>query len=401
MKYVQLKKLFHINENECNELYKKRFFGDTTNRLEITLKNGYECFYVVNDEILSLIDKIYMINTWLEKVMASDILPDSAKNYLIVKSLIEEIKSSNQMEGIYSTRQELKDMIVDTPPQKYKRFYGMVNKYKKLQNEPFLPLNSALDIRELYDEILLKDIINEEEKDKPDGVIFRSGPVEVKSSTKTVHTGINGEDNIIDMIDKSLVILNNEDIHFLIRIAVFHYLFEYIHPFYNGNGRMGRFLASRYLSHHLNILCALQFSIACIHNNKKYYDAFTLTNDIRNKGDLTVFIITFLEIYLSGLEELKEQIENTIEIYNYMMKKICHHIDLKYKAFVEVILQVTLFGVDGFLMSQIVKITGYTQQSIRKIIKEVNKEYAIIKINKEHKPYKYSIDVDVVYAIND
>ena len=29
-------------------------------------------------------------------------------------------------------------------------------------------------------------------------------------------------------------------------------------------------------------------------NNKKYYEAFTLTNDIRNKSDLTVFIIYFL-----------------------------------------------------------------------------------------------------------
>lgn len=246
MKYVPLKKIFHINENECNELYKKRFWGDATNKLGITLKNGYECFYVINDEIL------------------------------------------------------------------------------------------------------LEDVINEEEKDKPDGVIFRNGPVEVKSSVKTIYKGINGEINIIDMLDKSLIIPNNEDIHFLIKIAVFHYLFEYIHPFYNGNGRMGRFLASSYLSNYLNILCALQFSIACINNNKKYYDSFTLTNDIRNKADLTVFIINFLEIYLSGLEESKEQIESTINTYHYMMKKICNHIDSKYKSFVDLILQVTLFDVDGF-----------------------------------------------------
>ncbi len=156
MEYIQLKKLFHINENECHQLYERRFFGESTNRLGIKLKSGYECFYVLNDEILSLIDKVYTINTWIEKVMASDILPNSAKSYLFVKSLVEEIKSSNQMEGIYSTRKELKNMFIEPSSQKYKRFYGMVNKYRKLQDEPFSSIHSVIDIRKLYDEILLE-----------------------------------------------------------------------------------------------------------------------------------------------------------------------------------------------------------------------------------------------------
>ncbi|MFR2767110.1 MAG: hypothetical protein ACLTAI_01435 [Thomasclavelia sp.] len=49
----------------------------------------------------------------------------------------------------------------------------MINKYEKLRKEQFLKLNSVSDIRTLYDEILLEDVINEDEKDKPDGVIFR------------------------------------------------------------------------------------------------------------------------------------------------------------------------------------------------------------------------------------
>lgn len=396
MKYIQLKKIFHINEHESNKLYTRRFDGETTNRLGIKLSNGYECFYLVNDEVLSLIEKVYMLNTWLEKTMASDMLPNSAKNYLIVSTLVEEIRSSNQMEGIYSTRKELKDMIVEKNSKSHKRFSGMINKYEKLRMEEFLPLNSVSDIRKLYDEILLEDVIKEDEKDEPDGVIFRKGTVEVSSGTRVIHKGIVGENNIIDMIEKSLKILNDENINFLIRVAVFHYLFEYTHPFYNGNGRMGRFLASGYLSNHLNILCALQFSIACIHHNRKYYDAFDLTNDIRNKGDLTVFIIYFLEIYLSGLEELKDRIESTINTYNHMLEKICKYIDTKYEMFVELILQVTLFGVEGFEMSQLVKITKYTEQTIRTMIKNVNKEHNIIKIDKQHKPYKYSINRDVV-----
>ena len=401
MKYIQLKKMFHIDENKCNELYFKRFNSETTNHLEIKLNNDYECFYLINDEILSLLDKIYMLNTWLEKTMASDALPNLAKEYLIISTLVEEIRSSNQMEGIYSTRKELKDMLIDKTPKNYKRFSGMINKYEKLRKEQFLKLNSVSDIRALYDEILLEDVINEDEKDKPDGVIFRKGSVEISSGTKVIHQGIVGENNIIDMIEKSLKILNNENINFLIRIAVFHYLFEYIHPFYNGNGRMGRFLASGYLANHLNILCALQFSIACTHNNKKYYEAFTLTSDIRNKSDLTVFIIYFLEIYLSGLQELKEKIEDTINVYNYTVKKLCKYVDSKYQLLVELILQVTLFGIEGFTMTQLVKITNYSEQSIRAIIKKINHEDNIIKIDQQHKPYKYSINLDVVSKLKE
>lgn len=52
-----------------------------------------------------------MLNTWLEKTMASDTLPNLAKEYLIISTLVEEIRSSNQMEGIYSTRKELKEKL--------------------------------------------------------------------------------------------------------------------------------------------------------------------------------------------------------------------------------------------------------------------------------------------------
>ena len=52
-----------------------------------------------------------MLNTWLEKTMASDVLPNLAKEYLIISTLVEEIRSSNQMEGIYSTRKELKEKL--------------------------------------------------------------------------------------------------------------------------------------------------------------------------------------------------------------------------------------------------------------------------------------------------
>lgn len=315
MQYLSLKKAFHIDERKCNDLYGQRFNSESCHKLGFKLENGYECFYLINNEVLSLITEILQINSYLEKSINSREFPNGAEYYLKLDALVEEIKNSNQLEGIYNTRQELLEMINATPKE-YRKFYGMVNKYQKIIQQGFEPIESVGDIRKEYDEILLMDITNEDDNDRPDGVIFRKNSVEITSGTKVIHKGLNGEGKIIDMLERGLKILNDNNMNLLIRVAIFHYLFEYTHPFYNGNGRMGRYLASLYLSSELNILCALQLSIACTHHSRKYYESFEVTNDVRNKGDLTVFIINFLEIYLSGLDELKEHFDITLNKYN-------------------------------------------------------------------------------------
>ena len=395
MEYTNLKKLYHMNENECNAVYKKRFESDSAHKLDIKI-NDYECFYIVNEEVLNLISEIYNMNIWIEKTMSHTDFPVTAKDYILVSTLVEEIKSSNKIEGLRSTRQELKELIVSEPPKKYRRFYGMVNKYEKLQKEEFANIETCAQVRKLYDEILLKDVVKENPKDSLDGVYFRKESVAIESGTKCIHKGIQGENNIIEMMDKSLRILNNEKINPLIRIAVFHYLFEYIHPFYNGNGRMGRFIASGYLSKYFNIYCSLQLSIACKHKQKEYYDAFELANDVRNKSDLTPFILSFLEIYLSGLRELQEYIESILYRYKSMKKKINTYVNEDNITLVECLLEVTLFAIDGLTMQQLCKMFNNTEQTIRKRIKMVNKNYKIIKIDDTHKPYKYYVDIDTL-----
>lgn len=398
LKYKSLKVLFHMDERTADEVYNKRFESEATNKLGVLI-NNYECFYMANDEIINLLGRIYSINMWFDKIVVQGRLPGSSQNYILLASLIEEIRSSNRIEGIYSTRKEIQDLLTEDESKRYRRFYGMVNKYNKLLKNDFPVVSSSLEIRELYNEVLLKDVIEEEKKDEPDGVIFRKGPVSIASQTKVYHRGVDGEANIIDMMDKSLRILNNEKINEIIRVAVFHYLFEYIHPFYNGNGRMGRFLVSGYLSRYLNLLSAFQFSIACLHNKKKYYQAFEITNDVRNKSDLTVFIISFLEIYLNGLEKLKFKLESTIEIYTQTKYLIYKNIDSVYHSFLHILLESTLFAPIDLNMKLLTEITSLTEQSIRRKIKAINKKYDCIIIHKEHKPYQYSLDMEKIRGI--
>ena len=396
MEYISLKNLYHINEVECNNLYNKRFESESSRKLGIKL-HDMECFYIMNEEILNLITKILEINNWIENALNDKLLPSTSKEYVILSSLVEEIRSSNKIEGIYSTRKEIQEIVTDEDePKNFKRFYGMVKKYQRIMSYEFQDVTTSSDIRNLYDEILLEDVIKEDEKDAPDGVIFRSHEVGICSGTKTIHKGVNDEKKILEMMDRALQILNNDNINFLIKIPIFHYLFEYIHPFYNGNGRMGRFLASGYLSKNLNILCAFQLSIACLHNRKQYYDAFKLTNDIRNKSDLTVFIINFLEIYLLGLQELKRTITDTSIKYHGLKQKLDHHIDNQYIVFANMLLEATIFRFETFTMSDLKEITSHAVPTIKTMISNINKEQEIILIDKKSRPYKYSINVDLV-----
>lgn len=105
---------------------------------------------------------------------------------------------------------------------------------------------------------------------------------------------------------------------------------------------------------------------------KEYLIISTLVEKIRSSNQM--------EGIYSTRKELKEKIEDTINVYNYMVKKLCKYVDSKYQSLVELILQVTLFGIEGFTMTQLVKITNYSEQSIQAMIKKINHEDNIIKM---------------------
>ena len=145
--------------------------------------------------------------------------------------------------------------------------------------------------------MLYEEILEEDPNNLPDGNIFRKESVHVyKSTDKIVHNGILPETKIIEYIDKSLDILNNTSLDILVRISLFHYLFGFIHPFYDGNGRINRFVSSYYLTRYFNDIMGYRLSFAVNKNLTKYLNAFDETNDVRNKADLSTFVFEFLEI---------------------------------------------------------------------------------------------------------
>ncbi len=229
-------------------------------------------------------------------------LPHAAKNFFIVSQLIEEIQSTNEIEGVSSTRKEIADAYHSSG---HVRFKGIVNMYDQIVRGELKLIQSPSDFRGIYD-ILVKDEI--EPDNLPDGEMFRSDSVYVSAGDRHVHQGDPDESSIVQHLDDLIVFMNDSAVPLLIKAIITHCYFEYIHPFYDGNGRMGRYLFSAYIARKLDILSGISLSSAIIHSKKTYEDAFIEASHPKNMGELTFFVRDLIQIILSSQERMLDLI---------------------------------------------------------------------------------------------
>lgn len=395
MNYEPLAKLYYKDKSVYTKIYNERFNNEFSYHLPFEI-SGNKAFFIIDYQISRKIEEIYYISRQLDDILNQ--LPPIAFKYYINKNLIDEIMLTNDIEGVYSTRKEI-SQIIEMPDNSTKkvRLMGLVKKYQKLINGEKIPLSSCNDLRLLFDEIVLNEI---EEDEKPDGEIFRTGSVSVCTATdKEKHRGLYPEKKLIDFLNKSLDFLTNENnVGPLVKIAVFHYLFGYAHPFYNGNGRTSRFISSYLLCNILNQSIALRISYTIKNDKNKYYKAFDICNDPKNKGDITPFISSFIDIIknaakssLENLESLKQRLEyySTIHenIYNFFEN------DLQSKI-VYILIQNALFSSKGVFIEELKHHLECSEATIRKNIKSLIKHGLIITTEREKNKMLYELSLD-------
>ena len=399
MEYELLSKIFYKKPTEYESIYDARFNSEASIKLPIKIHENVGFIFNTN-EITKLLVKIYKTINKINLLRTH--LPNIAINSYIIKSLKDEIALTNEIEGVRSTRKEIEDAIDSIKNDKSARFKGLVDKYFKLISNEIIPLNNCKDIRTIYDALVLPEI---EKENLPDGILFRKEPVQVVSATqKEKHRGIMPESKIIESLDLCLDFLKNDDIDSLIKISAFHYLFGYIHPFYDENGRTSRFISSYLIKNELDVLLALKLSYTVKNNINKYYKAFDVCNDRKNKGDITFFVVTFLELLSQASDDLYTKIadlNDQLNYYNNIINTLVNEkvLNDKQAKCIFILCQNRLFDDTYMNMNTLTELLEKSDTTTRKILKSLESKNLLVKSRNKNQ-YLYSANLDSLSSQN-
>lgn len=385
--YLELSKLYYQKANIEEELnkrlenpcvYKTSLYISPILRGE-RVSEEVELFFLPIKNVLMLQDEI--IQNSRDILNLSNELPEVALNYCVREIMVNEIIKSNGIEGVHTTKKDVYDSMNSN--KKY-RFSGIIKKYKQITENKIEKINSAEEIRKIYDEVFSEEIMINPEN-QLDGKLFRKGLVYVTdSSMKNVHLGDSNEELILKHIQNLIIFMNKKDINFLLKACITHYYFEYIHPFYDGNGRFGRLIFSMYFAKKLDVFTGLSLSYAIFSEKEKYSKLFLNTSNSKNFGEITFFLIGMLELIKKGQESIMKMLEDKIEKLNFS-RNYLNNLDLSdlEKDIMFVYIQNHIFSNSDLEDKELCKIINMSRPTLKNNIEQLIKKEYLTKISKK------------------
>ncbi len=180
-----------------------------------------------------------------------------------------------------------------------KRVLGNPNEIREVQNayqayEMMLRLNPASvdDLLKAH-KLMMNGLV-------PENGRFRSGGVGVFDGDRLIHMAPPAE-FVPEHIHNLFAWYQQSELHPLIKSAVFHYEFEFIHPFADGNGRMGRMWHSLLLGAWKELFFWLPIEELIQSRQQEYYDALGIAD---MQADSAGFVELMLEIIRDSLMEV-------------------------------------------------------------------------------------------------
>ena len=221
---------------------------------------------------------------------------------------IEWTYNSNSIEGNTLTLQETKMVIEDgftIKGKSLREHFEVVNHQEAIEFVESLASNeyvlNKLDILSIHHLVLQKI-----EKDFAGK--YRTSGVRISGANFVPPNALKVDEFVSELIDFA----NDSEVDILIRSAIFHHRFAWIHPFFDGNGRTARLLLNL-------ILMKSGFPPAIILKNdrKKYYDALNQANN-QDYSKLVLLILQAVErtldIYLGNLNNTYDQYQSITDI---------------------------------------------------------------------------------------
>jgi len=319
-------------------------------------------FKITND-ILNL---VYEIGELVGKISAEK---EFEKNLTLRKeNRIKTIYSSLAIEQNTLTLEQVTDVIngkrVLAPLKDIKEVQNAYEIYERLEE---LNENSMKDLL-LAHKIMTSELIKESGR-------FRSKNAGVYQGEKLIHMGTLPE-YIPELINNLFLWLKNSKEHPLIKAAVFHYEFEFIHPFQDGNGRIGRLWHSLILSKWKKFFAWLPIESLVQKYQKEYY---IVINNSNKDGESTEFILFMLEIIKETLIELVETQKMTDKVIDKMTDKNKERVKLLMKY---------LDQNNSISNKEAQSLLGISEATARRFLNSLVKENLLVAVG-EYKARKY------------
>lgn len=326
--YKKWYKKWKNDEQGARDYHAALMQDETTVKLPFTIspmhsEDIFQLYYRPTNEMMVQMACIYQQDAAL--MMLDGQLPGIAKEQFLRNLVVDEIFNSNALENVHSARAEIAESarLLKQGSADKRRLTSMIHSYYGIAEGKLCSPSSAEDVRKIYDYVTEGEITAD---DLPDGKLFRSDAVSVLSGVagKSIHEGLFPESRIIDAVENLVQFMAGAPLPDLIKIAVGHYYFGYIHPFYDGNGRVGRLLSSLYLSKACSKYTAYSLSQGCHQNQKRYLEMFARTNKFNAFGEMNYFIEGFLTILADGQQSIIENLQERRALLEQTEKRIEH-----------------------------------------------------------------------------
>lgn len=256
------------------------------------MPDNYKPPFTMTEEITNLVIEIAELTGRISLVEGLSRNPKLRR-----ENRIRSIHSSLAIEQNSLTIGQVSDIIDG------KRVLGPLQDIREVKNayeayELLTKLNpySIKDLLKAH-KVMMTGLVNEAGR-------FRNKGVGVYSGTELIHMGTPPQ-YVPELIEELFVWLRNSKLHPLVKSCIFHYEFEFIHPFADGNGRAGRLWHTLLLAKWKEFFLWIPIETLIYERQEEYYRALNAAN---TNGESMVFVQFMLQVIYDLLLELPETV---------------------------------------------------------------------------------------------
>lgn len=272
---------------------------------------------------------------------------------------IKSIHSSLAIEQNMLTLEQVSDIIdgkrVLGPPQDIREVRNAYEAYERISSlDPYSVKNLLLAHR-----IMMEGLVKE-------AGVFRSKNVGVYAGNQLIHAGTPAN-YVPELIDQLFTWMKQSKLHPLVKACIFHYEFEFIHPFSDGNGRTGRLWQSLILQKWKPFFAWLPVETLIHEKQDEYYAALNASN---SEGESTIFVTFMLQIIRDALADITK----TQDGHRNVGTNVGINVGTSEKKVLALLRQ------DGRLTAKILASTlGLTERQVERIIASLKKQGMLIR----------------------